>query len=335
MVVSRLSLREKIYTWAECQDKTQVQQVKSEWYHGLHDRLLTRALETLKNNLIPKSIRSERILYDPIIWFDYHWPASVVGCHTIKFSTPNKAVPFDYYPNEKAKLGVIAHEAFGHPADRQQYYLDDHEGLFVHECETYVTPEQRANLHVMHISPNIMYERVAQDVHSDFRLKTYNSSLGGYEESLIALLTLGISGLPRRDNIVEYIKELNANASFSGRIFIHKFLLAGLATPPNLNCETKYGIKTRNGLFEARQKVLNYIRGKINEPPKLITYTEDNYRPEYSIDLRWIDKAKTLEELEKAMSYWQNRFRRHNRFACFQDMYESLQIISHRIKNGH
>lgn len=300
----------------------QIFRVKKEWYE---------ALETLENYLIEGNRKIKRITYNSLLFYLGNAPAGI-NKDIFIFSTPNRAIPFDFFPSAQGKIGNIGHEAFGHLADYQQYHKSWED--FVEECELFTSPEQRANLRVAYALPKAFFEHIKELRRSAFRHQIINPDLGKYEEAFTTIEALGRAGLSRRDNIPDFFKEVNENKGtidiYLEKIYI--FALAGLAVPPNLNHETKYGIMTRDDLKTIKNKVVaKYVKGEIKKIPKVIT-TNDEYRPEYSVDLRWIAKEKALENLDNAISEWQNKSRRHNGFYCFEDMCESLKIMYNRLE---
>ena len=302
----------------------ELERIKIEWQE---------ALENLRNYTTPVSIGNYKIIYDPKLWYKENCPCAVdILDFEIYFSTPNRIINFDFFPTKESKLGAMAHEAYGHVADFEQYY-GTYYWISSHEDRKYCTPEQRANLRALHLLPNNLIHYIKELFYSTVRavkdLENIDINLGDYEEPFLTMEILGRCGLPRRDNIVEFLIELYEKTPVQ---FLKGFIYTGLATPPHLNDEPRYGIRKYKDKKSFEKKLEKYLNSKSKEPPKIITYV-DGYRPEYSVDLRWINKDRALEELDKVISIYQNNYRRHNTFYCFEDMYESLLIIENRIRN--
>jgi hypothetical protein len=324
----------------EGQNIHQIFQIEEEW---------RKALKKLNGYLTPEYIIDENIIYNPNFWYipgitigidqkkiDFWFRHGIaIGTdkdNIINFSTPNKKIPFDIFPGEQAKLGAIAHIA-GHLVDKQQYYTNDWENY--RDRKTFISNDQRANLRVMHTLPNALYENTRQLIISNFRCLGINPKLGEYEEPLATMEFLGRAGLPRKDNLIGFLKYINDEKELSLDRYLEvfwTFALAGLAVPPSLNHEKKYGVRTWKELHDIDHEVARYIRGEITEPPNTITCIDD-YDPECSVDLRGINKTMALNELDQEISVWESKLKKYDGFRCFEEMCESLKRMYIRVRS--
>lgn len=342
-LVERFKKRGEIFRiLKEGQNIHQIFQIEEEWQE---------ALKKLNRYLTPEYITDENIIYNPNFWYipgitigidqkkiDFWFRHGIaIGTdkdNIINFSTPNKKIPFDIFPGEQAKLGAIAHIAFGHSADKQQYYTNDWENY--RDRKTFISNDQRANLRVMHISPNALYETFKQLIISNFRCLGIEPNFGKYEEPLVTMEFLGRAGLPRKDNVIGFLKYINDEKELPFDKYLEMFrtfIFAGLAVPPNLNQKTEYGIRTLDELRDIDREVARYIRGEIKEPPTMITCVDD-YDPEGSVDLRGINKNKALlDELDQEISVWESKLKKYDGFRCFEEMCESLERMYIRVRS--
>jgi hypothetical protein len=154
------------------------------------------AFQELQTYLEPDAFAGYRIVYAPSVWYRYKNPALIFPeAHEMRFSTPNPKVPFDYYPTELAKLGILAHN-FAYLADIEEFYPYDFPG-FLREQQRYVTPLQRANLRAAQFVPDAIVEVTRQGVQSFVHAAGSAAAFGVYEEPLVLLETLGLLGMTR------------------------------------------------------------------------------------------------------------------------------------------
>jgi hypothetical protein len=90
------------------------------------------------------------VQYNPAIWRISRFPVGIrlfsspwSRVFVFEFASPNSRLPFDCFPNEDAKLGVMVHEL--------AHFIDDNAWNFdlpalVRESREYVTREQRGEL---------------------------------------------------------------------------------------------------------------------------------------------------------------------------------------------
>jgi len=79
--------------------------------------------------------------------------------------------------------------------------------------------------------------------------------MGSYKEPLVIIETLGLMGMPRRDDILKFFKELSETNEPAFDTFLETpyiFSFAGLATPPALNEDKRYGIRRREELTHVK-----------------------------------------------------------------------------------
>jgi hypothetical protein len=137
--------------------------------------------------------------------------------------------------------------------------------------------------------------------------------LNSYEEPLVIIEALGLMGMPRRDDILTLFKEMSEDKAFD--IFLETpyiFAFAGLATPPALNNDKKYGIRAR--------AELSYVK----------TYTtmieDSRYKPEDSADHRWLKLDYAIERVKKIISVYEHKAS-HSNYYCYADMADALRLL--------
>ena len=156
---------------------------------------------------------------------------------------------FDYYSSFLSKLGIVSHN-FAYLANIEEFYSGDLH-MFLHEQSQFVTTMQRANLRVAHFLPDALVEVTAQGLRSFIRLKLGaeaeeassggeergaggkgGSVLGKYEEPLVLMETLGLMGMPRRDDILSFFAELSEHAPDFVRVFLLSLIHISEPTRP-------------------------------------------------------------------------------------------------------
>ena len=314
-------------------DWQEISKVMKEWYFALH---------TFKQYLKNDFLKDKQVDF---IYNSSLSPFPILNCspnrYTIWISTPNRKVYFDPYPEVETKISIIAHELLGHLSDYEQYYKGLEEGWkkYENDLKKFLSNEQRPNLFVMHGFPNFLYQDTLRIIELSLLLIGSKNDLREYEEGFVVMEMLGSAGMPRTDNIPQFFKEVKEETETPICKYLNNFYtfsLAGLAVPPQLNQIRKYGIRNYEELKEIQKKVMDYLKNKVKVPPKVITNVS-NYKPEESIDVKIIKKKliedKILEELDKAISYWEKKFRRHNTFNYAKDLFGCLKRIYERIVN--
>ncbi len=295
------------------------------------------AFQELQTYLEPDAFNGYQIVYAPTIWYQSRNPALIFPeAHEMRFSTPNPHVPFDYYPSRLAKLGILAHN-FAYLADIEEFYANDFVG-FLREQQRYITPLQRANLRAAQIVPDAIVEVTRQGVQSFVRAVGSDAAFGIYGEPLVMLEMLGLLGMPRRDDVLTFFKELYEAAPAAFNAFMATpflFALAGLATPPTLNAEPGYGIRDRELLHHAKMLVGAYACGERNyeevtaelERVGYTTTVEDGrYKPEQSVDLRWVRLDPAMERVQRTIAAYE-RTAEQSEYSCYADLAAALKRI--------
>jgi hypothetical protein len=316
--------------------RQQLPAVTAEW---------TAAFQELQTYLEPDAFEGYRIVYEPTVWYRYRNPALIFPeAQEMRFSTPNPQVPFDYYPTELAKLGILAHN-FAYLADIEEFYPNDFVG-FLREQQRYVTPLQRANLRAAQFVPDAIVEVTRQGVQSFVQALGSAAAFGVYEEPLVMLETLGLLGMPRRDDVVRFFKDLHdavpaAFAAFMATPIL--FSLAGLATAPALNEELGFGIRDREQLHHAKELVRAYACGErgydeVTEELMRSGYSSGNgsgyatrvedggYKPEQSVHLSWVRLDPALERVQRTIAEYE-RTAEQSEYCCYADMVAALKRI--------
>jgi hypothetical protein len=327
---------------AEGQDPKKILEVKSEWYKALEE--LEKSLGTRLNDEITYEPSLLKHQFEPLSAPISSISATAEG--KMFFSTPNKEVNFDCHPTFKSKLASIAHEKFGHPADQKEYYGED-----IYGCERelgfYLTPEQRVNLRVAHLLPGELYEGKSELIKSQLRrLGEDHSKLGKYDMPIFAIETLGRMGMKRNDDIVELYKKVKEDTGLSMDNLVRRFFtfsFAGLVASPSMNGDKKYGIRAIVDLNGITNYISLYIRGlvnrsKVSECLEYFGYktkTDDDYKPEYSVGMTWIQNPRiALKNLYNAISYWEWVARHNNTYRAPEDMVNALKSIAVKIEGN-
>ncbi|MGC9443706.1 MAG: hypothetical protein ACP5E9_02040 [Candidatus Methanospirareceae archaeon] len=295
------------------------------------------AFQELQTYLEPEAYAGYRIVYEPTVWYQSRNPALIFPeAHEMRFSTPNPRVPFDYYPTELAKLGILAHN-FAYLADIEEFYPGNFVG-FLREQQRYITPLQRANLRAAQVVPDAILEVTRQGVRSFVQALGAEAAFGVYEEPLVLLETLGSLGMPRRDDVLTFFKELHDAAPAAFKAFMATpflFSLAGLATVPALNAEPGFGIKDRELLHHVKRFVLAYAYGelnheKVNAELELAGYTttveDGGYQPEQSVHLSWVRLDPALERVQRTIAAYEQKAEQ-SEYYCYADLVTALKRI--------
>lgn len=276
-----------------------------------------------------------RIVYNAATWYQFNNPALIFPAEReMRFSTPNAHIPFDYYPSVAAKCGIMGHN-FAYLADIEEYY-PFHFPLFLWEQKDYVTPLQRANLRAAHFMPDALVEVTREGLRSFLKVRGAEQGMEDYEEPLVTMETLGLLGVPRRDDMLLFFKELSEAREVTFRSFLETpyiFAFAGLATPPALNDNKEFGIRSREELTNVKVLVGSYVNAeltyeelstRLNRAGYVTTSAGGGYKPETSVDLRWVNLDSAMERLKKVIAEYEHKAA-HSSYYCYDDMAEALR----------
>ncbi|MEA2075257.1 MAG: hypothetical protein U9O85_05940 [Euryarchaeota archaeon] len=313
-----------------------IAKIKLEWDKAF--KMMLRYFET-------EAFKSFRIEYDPSIWYQFKNPALIFPAEReMRFSTPNAHIKFDYYPSILAKFGIIGHN-FAYLADIDEYYPYNF-SLFLWEQKEFITPLQRANLRAAHFIPDALVEVTREGLRSFLKARDEENGMGSYEDPLVIMETLGFFGMPRRDDILKFFRELSeakesAFDTFLETPYIPSF--AGLATPPALNDDKRYGIRRRDELTRVKQLIGRYVSDEltyeeISAVLKKKGYTtkiaDSSYKPEDSVDLRWVKLDSAMERVKKSISVYEHKAA-HSSYYCYADMADALRCIYEKEMTAH
>jgi hypothetical protein len=313
-------------------DKTdlshRIAQLKTEWDEAFRIMLSYYEAEVFT---------SYGVEYNASVWYQFKNPALIFPAEReMRFSTPNAQIPFDYYPSLAAKCGIMAHN-FAYLADIEEYYPYNFP-MFLWEQKEYVTPLQRANVRAAQFMPDALVEVTREGLRSFLKARGEGSGMGAYEEPLVILETLGLMGMPRRDNIIMFFKDLSeANEPFFNAFLEtpYIFSFAGLATPPALNDAITFGIRRRAVLTQVKMLMSHYVRAEMTSEElgrelEMRGYTtnlkDSRYNPEDSVDLRWIKLDAALERVKKVIGDYEHKAA-HSSYYCYADMANALRKI--------
>lgn len=290
-----------------------------------------------------ESLGAYRIVYEPAMWYRFKNPALIFPDERLmRFATPNAAVPFDYYPSRVAKLGIVGHN-FAYLADIAEYYPANFTA-FLDEQRAFITPLQRANLRAAHFIPDALVEVTREGLRSFLRaLGAPAAGLGSYEEPLSIMETLGLMGMPRHDDPLTFFTELSESETAAVQALFetpYLFSLAGLVTPPALNADRSFGIRSRIELTHLKDRLQRYLHGELTaaelhvELEQLHVTTEvTGYRPEESVDLRWVKLDAAMDRVKRTIVAYEHKAA-HAPFACYEDMVSALRRIYEREVNA-
>jgi len=283
------------------------------------------------------------IAYEPATWYQFKNPALIFPDERVmRFTTPNTAVPFDYYPSRVAKLGIVAHN-FAYLADIAEYYPSNFPA-FLDEQRAFITPLQRANLRAAHVIPDALVEVTREGLRSFLRTRgEHTAGLGSYEEPLAILETLGLMGMPRHDDLLTFFKELSETEGAAVQALFetpYLFSFAGLVTPPALNADRSFGIRNRAELTYIKGPLQQYVHAELTATELhaelgQLHYTTDvpGYQPEESVDLRWVKLDAAMDRVKRTIATYEHKAA-HAPFAYYADMVSALRRIYDREENA-
>jgi hypothetical protein len=312
----------------------QIERIKREWHE---------AFEQMRRYYESESFKSFKIVYDTSTWYQFKNPALIFPAEReMRFSTPNQHIPFDYYPSLLAKCGITGHN-FAYLADIEEYYPYNF-SMFLWEQKEFITPLQRANLRTAQFIPGAVVAVTKEGVRSFLKARGGERGMGSYEEPLVILETLGLMGMPRRDDIVNFFREMSTEKAFD--IFLETpyiFAFAGLATAPALNSDKKYGIRSRDRLTDVKTLVNRYAHDEMtyketNKELEKLGYTtkieDSSYKPEDAVDLRWVKLDRAMEQVKKSISVYEHKAA-HSNFYCYADMADALKRLYEKERTAY
>jgi len=316
----------------------QIEKIKTEWYEAF--KLMQKYYES-------DVFKSFKIEYDASTWYQFKNPALIYPAEReMRFSTPNSHINFDYYPSPLSKLGITAHN-FAYLADIEEYYdYENNFSMFLWEQKEFITPLQRANLRAAHFIPDAVVEVTKEGLRSFLKTRSEEKEMDSYEEPIVIIETLGLMGMPRRDDILKFFKEMSEDIESAFDKFLETpyiFSFAGLATPPALNEDKKYGIRRREELTYVKILIGRYVRDEMGyeeiskELEKLgyATKIEDSgYKPEDSVDLRWVKLDYAMERLKRIISEYEHKAS-HSSYYCYADMADALRRIYEKERTAY
>jgi hypothetical protein len=286
--------------------------------------------------------------YNPAIWRVSRFPVGVrlfsspwSRVFVFEFASPNSRLPFDCFPSQDAKLGVMVHEL--------AHFIDDHRWSFdlpalIRESREYITREQRAELLAFVGAPCSIFISNLSLIESTMQ----GLGLPGekYRQEIMAMAaveTLGRIGMERRDDLVKLYEEIEEEGLPVHRVLeeylsTHVFSLAGLTTAPQLNESRDYGIKRAKDLHAVRAYLCRYLRGQI-DLSSLRSELRDlgykvssdqaikDYRPLRCIELKLLGSEPGEENRSKARAL----FGEFAAWSCFRDLEICLEDIEDEI----
>jgi hypothetical protein len=303
------------------------------------------AFTLLRHYYEHESIASYRIAYDPATWYRFKNPALIYPEERVmRFATPNAAVPFDYYPSRVVKLGIVGHN-FAYLADIAEYYPYNFPG-FLGEQREFITPLQRANLRAAHFIPDALVEITREGLRSFLRVRgTPAAGLGSYEEPLAIMETLGLMGMPRHDDLLTFFKELSETETAAAQALFETLYLsslAGLVTPPALNADRRFGIRSRAELTHVKELLQRNLHAELTVADlraelQRLQYTTKlevaDYQPEESVDLRWVKLDAATDRVKRTIAAYEHTAA-HATYACYEDLATALRRIYEREVNA-
>jgi len=314
----------------------QIEKIKTEWHE---------AFKQMQKYYESEVFKSFKIAYDAYTWYRFKNPALIFPAEReMRFSTPNSRINFDYYPSLLAKLGITAHN-FAYLADIEKYYSHNF-SMFLWEQKEFITPLQRANLRAAHFSPDAIVEVTKEGLRSFLKTRSEENGMGSYEEPLVIIESLGLMGMPRRDDIPKFFKEISEDKVAAFDKFLETpyiFSFAGLATPPVLNGDIKYGIRRRDELTYVKILIGRYVRGEmtyegISKELEKLGYTtkiaDSGYKPEDSVDLRWVKLDYAMERLKRIISEYEHKAS-NSSYYCYADMADALRKIYEKERTAY
>jgi len=289
--------------------------------------------------------------YNPAIWRIARFPVGIrlfsspwSRIFVFEFATPNSRLPFDCFPSQEAKLGVMVHEI--------AHFIDDHRWNFdlpalIRESREYITREQRAELLAFVGAPCSIFHANQSLVESTMQgLGLPKEKFQQEIRAMAAVETLGRIGMERSGDLVKFYEEIGELGLPAHRILeeylsTNAFCLAGLTTTPHLNESRDYGIKKARDLHAARADLCRYLRGQLDlsslrSELKELGYkvskdeTIKEYKPLSCIEFSSLRAELGEETRSKARAFFQE----YAAWSCFQDLERCLEDIEDEIAHS-
>jgi hypothetical protein len=258
-----------------------------------------------------------------------------------EFASPSSRLPFDCFPSEDAKLGVMVHE-IAHLIDDNAWGFDL--PALIRESREYVTREQRAELLAFVGAPCSIFHANRSLIESTMRgLGLPREKFRQEIRGMAAVETLGRIGMERSSDLVKLYEEIEDEGLPAHRILeeymsTNAFSLAGLTTTPHLNESRDYGIKKARDLHAARAYLCGYLRGQLDlsslrSELRDLGYkvrkdeTIKEHKPLSCIELASIRAEPGEENRSRARAF----FHEYSEWSCFQDLERCLEDIEDEI----
>jgi hypothetical protein len=288
--------------------------------------------------------------YNPAIWRISRFPVGIrllsspwSRTFLFEFASPSSRLPFDCFPNEDAKLGVMVHE-IAHLIDDNAWDFDL--PALIRESREYVTREQRAELLAFAGAPCSIFNANRSLIESTMRgLRLPREKFRQEIRMMAAAETLGRIGMERSGDMVKLYEEIEEMGLPVHRILeeyisTNAFSLAGLTTAPCLNESRDYGIKRARDLTMARAFLCRYLRGQLDllslrSELRDLGYkvrkdeTIKDHKPLSCIELASIQAGPGERNRSRARAF----FGEYAGWSYFQDLERCLEEIEDEI--GH
>jgi hypothetical protein len=146
----------------------------------------------------------------------------------------------------------------------------------------------------------------------------------------------GNDGIEERAKRKNLFKEMSEDKAFD--VFLETpyiFAFAGLATPPGLNNNNKYGIRAWAELSYVKTIISQYVRAEmtykeVSTELEKMGYTtkikDSSYKPEDSVDFRWVKLDHAIERVKKIISVYEHKASQSS-FYCYADMADALRLL--------
>jgi hypothetical protein len=289
--------------------------------------------------------------YNPAIWRISRFPVGIrlfsspwIRAFVFEFASPNSRLPFDCFPSEDAKLGVMIHE-IAHLIDDNAWNFDL--PALIRESREYVTREQRAELLAFASAPCSIFRANQSLIESTMRaLGLPRDKFQQEIRAMAAVETLGRIGMERSSDLVKLYEEIEEEGLPAYRILeeyisTNAFSLAGLTTAPHLNESRDYGIKRARDLTMARAYLCRYLRGQMDRSSLVSELSGlgykvrkdeaiKDYKPLSCIELGGLQAEPGEMNRSRARGF----FGECAAWSCFQDLERCLEDIEDEIERS-